>query len=59
MWVYLPAVGSGGGEREGGSRAPGEKTSRTRKYAHQINHLLPSKLPVRQNGCVKEAEGVK
>ena len=26
---------------------------------HHINHLLPSKLPVRQNGCVKEAEGVK
>ena len=26
---------------------------------HHINHLLPSKLPVRQKGCVKEAEGVK
>ena len=29
------------------------------RYIHHINHLLPSKLPVRQNGCVKEAEGVK
>ena len=29
------------------------------RYMHHINHLLPSKLPVRQNGCVKEAEGVK
>lgn len=24
-----------------------------------INHLEPLKLPVRQNGCVKEASGVK
>lgn len=24
-----------------------------------MSHLLPSKLPVRQNGCVKDAEGVK
>ena len=29
------------------------------RYIHHINHLLPSKLPVRQNGWVKEAEGVK
>lgn len=29
------------------------------RYMHHINHLLPSKLPVRQKGCVKEAEGVK
>lgn len=26
---------------------------------HQISHLLPSKLPVRHKGCVKEALGVK
>lgn len=26
---------------------------------HHINHLLPSKLPVRQNGCVKLALGRK
>ena len=29
------------------------------RYIHQINHLDPSKLPVRQNGCVKLALGVK
>lgn len=29
------------------------------RYIHHISHRLPSKLPVRQNGCVKEAEGVK
>ena len=29
------------------------------RYTHQINHLLPSKLPVRQKGCVNEALGVK
>ena len=29
------------------------------RYIHHINHLLPSKLPVRQSGCVNEAEGVK
>ena len=29
------------------------------RYIHHINQRLPSKLPVRQNGCVNEAEGVK
>ncbi len=29
------------------------------RYMHQISHRLPSKLPVRQKGCVKEALGVK
>ena len=29
------------------------------RYIHHINHLLPSKLPVRQKGCVKLALGVK
>ena len=29
------------------------------RYTHQINQRLPSKLPVRQNGCVKDAEAVK
>lgn len=26
---------------------------------HHISHLLPWNDPVRQNGCVKEADGVK
>ena len=29
------------------------------RYIHHINQRLPSKLPVRQKGCVNEAEGVK
>ena len=29
------------------------------RYMHHINQRLPSKLPVRQKGCVNEAEGVK
>lgn len=29
------------------------------RYMHQMSHRLPSKLPVRQQGCVNEAEGVK
>ena len=29
------------------------------RYMHHISHLLPSNDPVRQMGCVKEAEVVK
>lgn len=29
------------------------------RYIHQISHLEPSKLPVRQKGCVNDALGVK